>query len=144
MRFASGFISKSHPWTSVTMLFTFIAYSILFPVYVYFERDGWIWIAPGRNFAMEHMLVNNYVILGLFFLWGARDPIKYLPIVDVTIITNICHATVMLFDALRYYPNSLVHLAPGGDVPGTYVAPLVLLLGHPLRFYIPWLQRRAP
>ena len=138
-----GFISKSYPWASITMLTTFFCYSILFPVYIYLERDGWIWIAPGRNFAMEHMLVNNYFILGLFFLWGARDPIKYLPITDLTIVTNICHGTVMLFDALRY-PNLLAHLSFGGDVPATYLAPIVLLLGHPLRFYIPWLRGRTP
>jgi hypothetical protein len=138
-----GFISKSYPWASITMLIAFFGYSILFPAYIYLERDGWIWIAPGRNFAIEHMLVNNYFILGLFFLWGARDPIKYLPITDLTIVTNICHATVMLFDALSY-PNHLAHLAPGGDVPGTYLAPIVLLLGHPLRFYIPWLRARTP
>jgi hypothetical protein len=137
------FISKDYPWASITMLIAFVGYSILFPAYIFFEREGWIWIAPGRNFAMEHMLVNNYFILGLCFLWGARDPIKYLPITDLTIITNICHATVMLFDALRY-PNLLAHLAPGGDVPGTYLAPIVLLLGHPLRFYIPWLRARTP
>ena len=137
------FISKNYPWASITMLIACVGCSIVFPAYIFLERAGWIWIAPGRNFAMEHMLVNNYFVLGLFLLWGARDPIKYLPITDLTIITNICHATVMLFDALRY-PNHLTHLALGGDVPSTYLVPIVLLLGHPKRFYIPWLQARTP
>jgi hypothetical protein len=61
------FISRTYPWASITMLIAFVGYSILFPAYIFLEREGWIWIAPGRNFAMEHMLVNNYFVLGLFF-----------------------------------------------------------------------------
>src|SRR5690348_3547686 len=138
-----GFISKDYPRASVTMLLAFVCCSILLPARVFFESNGWVWIAPGRNLALEHMVVNNYVVLGLFFLLGARNPIKYLPLTDLTIVTNICHATVMLLDALRY-PNHLNHIALGGDVPGTYLVPIILLLGHPKRFYIPWLQARTP
>lgn len=134
-------ISKDYRWCAVTMILTAIGFSVLFPANILLERPGWIWDYPGRNHAMEHMLMVNYFVTGLFFLYGARDPIRFLPLIDLTILMNIAHATMMLFDALRY-PGHEAHLAPGGDVMGTYLMPILLILTHPKRFYIPWLQPR--
>lgn len=134
-------ISREYRFSAIGMLLVFVAFSILFPKAIFQAQDGWIWTYPGRNQAMEHMLVVNYFVTGLFFLYGARDPVRFLPLIDLTILMNIAHATMMLFDALRY-PGHEAHLRPDGDVMGTYLAPTVLILTHPKRFYIPWLQRR--
>jgi hypothetical protein len=120
---------------SIGMLAAFVSYSVLFPLYIYFERPGWIWDYPGRNFAMEHMLIVNYAVLGAFFLYGARAPLRFVALIDLTIVFNILHATMMLIDALGY-PNHQNHLRPGGDVPATYLIPIVLILTHPKRFYL--------
>jgi hypothetical protein len=134
-------ISKQYRWSSIGMLLTCLAFSVLFPLYILNEREGWIWTFPARNEAMEHMLVVNYFVTGLFFLYGARDPVRFLPLIDLTILMNVAHATMMLFDALRY-PGHESHLRPGGDVMGTYLTPVILMLTHPKQFYIPWLQRK--
>jgi hypothetical protein len=138
-----SFISKESPRASVAMLLTFIGYSIVFPFKIYMEREGWIWTYPGRNMAMEHMWVITFFTWGLFFLWGARKPPIYLPLIDFTIVVNILHATVMLLDALRY-PDHMSHIRFGGDVPATYLVPIILMIGHPKYFYLPFLREKTP
>src|SRR5215831_4598334 len=121
--------------SSVGMLIAFVAYSIVYPLnMLVLQRPGWIWDYPARNYAMEHMLLVNYVVLGFCFLWGARAPTRYLPLIDFTIVFNILHASMMLIDALGY-PNHRTHLSIGGDVPATYLIPIVLIATHPKKFY---------
>jgi hypothetical protein len=132
----SKLIDREHRGASICMLLAFVAYSILYPVnMLLLERPGWIWDYPARNLAMEHMLVVNYVVLGAFFLYGARAPLRYVPLIDFTIVFNIVHGTMMLIDALAY-PGHERHLRLGGDVPATYLIPLILILSHPKRFYL--------
>jgi len=132
----SIFIDRDNRAASIGMLLAFVAYAILYPLnMLLLERAGWIWSFPARNLAMEHMLVVNYMVLGAFFLYGARAPMRYLPLIDFTIVFNVLHASMMLVDALSY-PNHRAHLLPGGDVPATYLIPIVLLLTHPKRFYL--------
>jgi hypothetical protein len=129
-------IPKQHRWASYAMIAVFLGYSVAYPRNMLFlEEPGWIWSYPARNLAMEHMLVATYVTWGLFFLYGARDPLRYLPLIDFTIAANIAHATVMLIDATRT-PGHEAHLSLRGDVLGTYLVPMVLILFHPRRFYL--------
>lgn len=133
------FINSECRAASIGMIVAFLGYSILYPLnMLVLERAGWIWDYPARNFAMEHMLVVNYVVLGAFFLYGARDPRRFVPLIDFTIIFNILHATMMLIDALGY-PNHQAHIRLGGDVPATYLVPIILIATHPKRFYLHWL-----
>jgi len=137
-------ISPESRTASIGMILTFVAYSILYPLnMVVLERPGWIWDFPARNFAMEHMLVVNYVVLGLFFLYGARAPQRFLPLIDFTIVFNILHATMMLIDALGY-PHHEAHIRLGGDVPATYLIPVILIVSHPRHFYLPWHRKTRP
>jgi hypothetical protein len=94
------------------------------------ERASWIWCYPERNMAMEHMLVAIYVTMGVFLVWAARDPVKASPLVDFVIVSGVVHATVMAVDA-AHMPGMSPHLAFGGDVYGTYLAPVTLALTHP-------------
>jgi hypothetical protein len=136
MALFSKLVDREHRAASICMLLAFVSFSILYPLnMIYLERAGWIWSYPGRNFAMEHMLVVNYVVLGAFFLYGARAPLRYLPLIDFTIVFNILHGTMMLIDALGY-PNHESHLRLGGDVPATYLIPILLIASHPKRFYL--------
>jgi hypothetical protein len=137
------FISSEYRWASYAMIAVFLGYSIAYPRNMLFlQAPGWLWNYPARNLAMEHMLVATYLTWGLFFLYGARDPIRYLPLIDFTIVANIAHATMMLIDATRV-PGHEAHLELGGDVLGTYLVPIVLIIFHPKRFYLSALFSRA-
>jgi hypothetical protein len=130
-------VNREHLAASICMLLTFVSFTIMYPLnMVYFERAGWIWDYPARNLAMEHMLLVNYAVLGVFFLYGARAPHRYLPLIDFTIVFNILHGAMMMIDALAY-PHHESHLRLGGDVPATYLVPILLILSHPKRFYLP-------
>lgn len=107
-------ISKDHRWASYAMLAVFVGYCVSYPLnMLVLEQPGWIWKYPARNEAMEHMLVVTYFCWGAFFLCGARDPVRYLPLIDFTIIANIAHATIMLIDAIRL-PGHEAHLRLDG------------------------------
>ena len=109
---------------------------VLYPLnMLVLERASWVWDYPGRNLALEHMLVAIYVMMGAFLVWAARDPIKGLPLIDFVIVSGAIHATTMAFDA-GHMPGLSQHLAFRGDVMGTYVAPITLALTHPRRFYL--------
>jgi hypothetical protein len=90
---------------------------------------------PSRNPPLEHMLVAVHVTMGAFLVWAARDPVRFLPLIDFVIVSGAIHATTMAVDAW-YTPGMVVHLAFRGDVIGTYIAPVTLALTHPRRFYL--------
>jgi hypothetical protein len=136
-------ISKEHRWASYAMLAVFAGYCVSYPLnMLILEQPGWIWKYPARNEAMEHMLMVTYFTWGAFFLYGARDPVRYLPLIDFTIIANVAHATIMLIDAVRL-PGHEAHLRLDGDVLGTYLVPLILIVCHPRGFYLGSLFARA-
>jgi hypothetical protein len=81
------------------------------------------------------MLVAVYVTMGAFLISAARDPVRFLPLIDFVIVSGAVHATTMAVDAW-YTPGMAVHLAFRGDVIGTYIAPVTLALTHPRRFYL--------
>lgn len=111
-----------------------IAFVILYPKNLWTGNPGWMWETPSRNIPFENMLVAMYVVNGLFLAWAVRDPIRFLPVIDLTIVSNIVHGFVMLNDALRLGMEA--NLRPGGDVLGTFLVPILLLITHPHRFYL--------
>lgn len=116
--------------SAVAMVAVGAAYAVAYPLLMGTGQDGWVWASPHRSPAFEHMLYAMYVTLGLFLAWGARDPIRWRPLVDYTIVANLLHATTMLVNGLND-PSEHEHLHPSGDVAATYLAPLVLLATHP-------------
>ena len=124
------FINPKHKAASVAMLVMGAAMVVLYPKNLLTGQAGWIWDYPSRHVAFEHMLIAVYVTLGAFLVWGARDPMRALPLIDFTIVSGIFHATVMWLDALQL-PGMHDHLGWRGDVVGTYLAPVVLLAFHP-------------
>jgi hypothetical protein len=123
-------------WARLALVLNGLSMVISYPLNMLVqEQPGWIWNFPSRNMAMEHMLVAVYVTMGLFLIWSARNPLKAVPLIDFVIVSGAIHATVMLIDA-NAMPGHMVHNELGGDVIGTYLAPITLLLTHPRRFYL--------
>ena len=123
-------------WARVALVLNGLSMVISYPLNMLVkENPGWIWNYPSRNTAMEHMLVAVYVTLGLFMIWSARDPLKAVPLIDFAIISGAIHATSMLIDA-HAMPGHMAHNTLDGDVFGTYLAPITLLLTHPRRIYL--------
>ena len=63
-----------------------------------------------------------------------------MPLIDYTIIANIAHGFVMLNDATRLHMAD--HLRPSGDVIGTFIVPVLLIVTHPRHFYLDAIFRR--
>jgi uncharacterized protein DUF6632 len=129
-------MSKEFLATRIALIVNGIGMIVIYPLnMIVLERASWIWDYPNRHPAFEHMLVAIYVSMGAFLLWAARDPVRFLPLIDFVIVSGAIHATVMAIDAW-HMPGMAHHLAFRGDVMGTYVAPITLALTHPRFFYL--------
>jgi hypothetical protein len=123
-------------WARIVLVLNGLSMVISYPLNMLVEESpGWIWNFPSRNMAMEHMLVAVYVTMGVFLIWSARNPLKAIPLIDFVIVSGAIHATSMLVDA-RAMPGHMAHNMLDGDVFGTYLAPITLLLTHPKRLYL--------
>jgi hypothetical protein len=123
-------------WTRIALVLNGLSMIISYPLnMLVYESPGWIWNFPSRNMAMEHMLVAVYVTMGFFLVWSARNPLKALPLIDFVIVSGAIHATSMFIDA-HAMPGHMAHNMLDGDVFGTYLAPITLLLTHPRKFYL--------
>jgi hypothetical protein len=130
----SSFFAREHRWTRIVLILCALSYVVLYSTYLWTGREGWMWDTPARNLPMENMFIAMYAVNGLFLALAARDPSKFLPLIDFTIVANIVHGCVMLNDALRL--GLTANLRPGGDVIGAFVVPTRLILSHPRRFYL--------
>jgi hypothetical protein len=128
-------ISRDHRAASIAMLFLGFAYVVLYPRALLTDEVGWVWDAQGRNYAQEHMFMAIYGCMGLFLMFGARDPIRFMPFIDFVIVSGAIHGGVMWYDALNI-PGEEEHLLLSGDVVGTLWGPVLLMLTHPVRFYL--------
>ena len=63
-------------WFRVGLVVNGLLLAIAYPRALYSSEVGWVWDVPGRNQAMENMIVAVYVTMGLFLIWSARKPIK--------------------------------------------------------------------
>jgi hypothetical protein len=129
-------MGRNHLMTRIALIANGVGMMLLYPLnMVVLERTSWIWDAPSRNLPLEHMLVAVYATMGAFLILAARDPVRFLPLVDFVIVSGAIHATTMAVDAW-YTPGMAAHLAFRGDVIGTYIAPVTLALTHPRHFYL--------
>ena len=125
----------------LALLASGVAFTVLYPLSMWGEDPGWMWNTPQRNLPFENMLVAMYMVHGLFLAFAARDPVRFLPLIDFTIVANIVHGFVMLNDAMRWGLEA--NLRPGGDVIGTFIVPVLLLITHPRQFYLGTLFGRS-
>lgn len=134
--------SARPPESRIAMMVAGFSYAVVYPVLVVASAPGWVWGEPNRMSAFEYMLFAIYVPLGFFLFWGARDPLRYRPLVDYVIVSNLLHATAMLFSASSDHTEH-EHLLAFGDVTGTYAGAIILLAGHPVLGLGSYLRRRA-
>lgn len=125
---------KRYVATRIALALSSVSYVLLYPRALWTNQAGWMWETPARNLPMENMLIAMYVVAGLFLLYAARDPIRFLPLIDYVIVANIVHGFVMLNDATRL--GLQANLRPNGDVIGTFIVPVMLLVTHPRTFYL--------
>lgn len=130
----TNLFATKHLGARIALVLSAVAFAVLYPQNMWGNDPGWMWPTPQRNLPFENMLVAMYMVHGLFLLWAARDPIYFLPLIDFTIVANIAHGFVMLNDALSWGLEA--NLRPGGDVIGTFLVPVLLLLTHPRQFYL--------
>jgi hypothetical protein len=129
-------MGRNHLMTKIALVANGVAMMLVYPLnMMVLERASWIWDAPSRNPPLEHMLVAVYVTIGAFLIWAARDPVRFLPLIDLVIVSGAIHATTMAVNAWST-PGMAIHLAFRGDVISTYIAPVTLALTHPRRFYL--------
>jgi hypothetical protein len=132
----STMMNLDYRWARLALIINGLGMIILYPINMLVKQDpGWIWSFPSRNMAMEHMLVAVYVTMGVFLIASARNPLRAVPLIDFVIVSGAIHATAMLIDALAM-PGHMAHTMIGGDVIGTYLAPVTLALTHPRRLYL--------
>ena len=67
--------------------------------------EGFGWRPPHPAF--EHMIIAIYASLGVFLLLAARNPERYKPIIDFTIVSSLAHAGVMAIHVAQSSQNTL-------------------------------------
>jgi predicted membrane protein len=123
-------------WARIALVLIGLAMAISYSMNMLVnEEPGWIWNHPSRNMAMEHMLVAVYVTMGVFLIWSVRNPLKAAPLIDFVIVSGAIYGATMFIDANAMLGH-MVHNELGGDVFGTFLAPITLLLTHPRCGYI--------
>jgi hypothetical protein len=86
-----------------------------------FAPAGWAW--QPRQHEYEQMILGFYVVLGLFLMRAAGNPLRHRSLIWYTVWSSIVHAAIMAVHALRD-PAERAHLL--GDVPVLLVVAIVL------------------
>jgi hypothetical protein len=86
-----------------------------------FWPAGWRW-EPHQAY-YEQMMVGIYFTFGVFLLLAAREPLRHLSLIWLTVWVSIVHASIMLVQALS---GSQHHGHLVADVPALFIAAAVL------------------
>lgn len=84
-------------------------------------QAGWRW-KPHQD-EYEQMIVAIYVVLGVFLIWAARNPLRHLSLIWFAVWSSLAHAVVMLVQSFAD-SSERGHLV--GDVPTLLVVAGVL------------------
>jgi Family of unknown function (DUF6632) len=66
-------------------------------------KSGWAWHMTGQSLYLQ-MILGVYATLGVFLLLAARNPLKNLSLIWLTVWSSIVHAGIMAVQALVYAP----------------------------------------
>jgi hypothetical protein len=99
------------------------AFCLLYPLSIYWSA-GWAW-HHGSPASSDYfmMIVGVYVILGIFMIRAARNPLAHASLIWFVVWSSLVHAAVMAWEALRT-PAMAGHLV--GDVPALLIAAVAL------------------
>ncbi len=88
--------------------------------------EGWAW--EPRQPEYEQMIMGMYVVLGVFLILAAKDPIANKSLIWFTIWCSMVHAAIMLVQALRDDADRTNLI---GDIPALFLVAIVLWILMP-------------
>jgi hypothetical protein len=88
--------------------------------------EGWAW--EPRQPEYEQMIMGMYVVLGVFLILAAKDPIANKSLIWFTIWSSMVHAAIMLVQALRDDADRTNLI---GDIPALFLVAIVLWILMP-------------
>ena len=100
----------------------------VYPLMMSWWPSGWRWIPNQTEY--EQMILGVYATLGVFLLFAARNPMRYLGLIWFTAASSAVHALIMLAQAMRM-PDEHGHLF--GDIPALLLVAVVLAVLTPRR-----------
>ena len=83
--------------------------------------SGWGWTPPQPEY--EQMIMGIYVVLGVFLVRAAKDPMADASLIWFTIWSSIVHAGIMLVQAI-FDETEKANLI--GDIPALFLVAFVL------------------
>ena len=116
-------MSRSNPLLSVALIAFGAAFCLLYPMLVIWP-SGWAW-HEGSPASSDYfmMIAGVYVVLGVFMIRAARDPVANAPLVWFAVWSSVAHALVMTWESFRT-PMMMGHLV--GDIPFLLIIAAVL------------------
>lgn len=82
---------------------------------------GWSWHPRGSH--SEHMIVVLYIVLGIFLLRAARNPMQHRSLIWFTVWSSVGHGGLMAWQSLS---DPMEHGHMLGDIPALLVGALLL------------------
>jgi hypothetical protein len=83
--------------------------------------SGWGWTPPQPEY--EQMIMGIYVVLGIFLVRAAKDPMANASLIWFTIWSSIVHAGIMLVQAINDGTEKANLI---GDIPALFLVAFVL------------------
>ena len=90
--------------------------------------SGWGWTPPQPEY--EQMIMGIYVVLGIFLVRAAKDPMADASLIWFTIWSSIVHAGIMLIQAIVDETEKANLI---GDIPALFLVAFVLSYLMPKR-----------
>ena len=116
-------MSRNNPLLSIALIVFGAAFCLLYPMLVIWP-SGWAW-HQGSPASSDYfmMIAGVYVVLGVFMIRAARDPVANAPLVWFAVWSSVAHALVMTWESFRT-PMMMGHLV--GDIPFLLIIAAVL------------------
>ena len=97
----------------ISLVVAALACFALYPLMVFWP-SGWTWHTGHSHYPM---------MLGVFLVLAARDPLSYLSLIRFTVWSCVVHGAIMAVQAVTDH-EQLAHL--WGDVPALFIVAIVL------------------
>lgn len=113
-----------------------ILFGLIFTVGLFFLLEvwpgGWVWTPEQPEYLQ--MIHSFFVVLGIFLLNAARDPMAHRSLIWFTVWSSAAHGGVMAVQAIMD-PTERAHLF--GDIPALFIVAVVLAVLMPRNSTVP-------
>jgi hypothetical protein len=99
------------------IIFVFGIYAMMMWIW----PSGWSWTP--RQPEYEQMIMGLYIVLGVFLIRAAKDPVKHASLIWFTIWSSIVHGGIMFVQAIVDETERANLL---GDVPALFLVAIIL------------------